>query len=129
MIRRKLQYTPISDRAYTDVPHYIDSLLRACTVSYWCLNGHHTPRAWSLAAAIPPLWDCRHCGLPAGRDRNHPPQPQPLTRLKTPLTHLHERRSETELEALLNEALDRLHAHRLTARTLGTGDERGRSQP
>jgi hypothetical protein len=126
MIRRKLLYVPTAGRVHRDGPPYIGSALCTRTVSYWCLNGHHTPRAWFATAPVPPLWDCRHCGLPAGQDKNHPPEPLPLRRLKTPLTHLRERRSEAELEVLLNEALDRLHAYRLIGRTQGTCDEPGR---
>ena len=126
MIRRKLLHTPIYNHNNCDVPNYLGSPLRACAVSYWCLNGHHTPRVWSAAAAIPTLWDCRQCGLPAGRDRNHPPHPLPPTRFKTPLAHLLERRSEDELEALLNEALDRLQARRLARLVPVTSEESGK---
>lgn len=78
-------------------------------VSYWCVNGHHTLRQWSDDAIVPELWEC-HCGLPAGRDRAHPPAPVPWRPFKSPLAHLLERRSEAECEALLDEAVQSLRA-------------------
>ncbi|WP_445190049.1 RNA polymerase-binding protein RbpA [Pseudonocardia sp. Cha107L01] len=82
------------------------------TVSYWCQRGHLTRPAWSANATPPELWECRHCGLPAGRDKSRPPQPKPVRRDMTPLAYLLERRSEAELDALLEETLDRLRARR-----------------
>ncbi|MBW0101809.1 RNA polymerase-binding protein RbpA [Pseudonocardia sp. KRD291] len=81
-------------------------------VDYWCANGHHTPRIWSTQVATPDLWECRHCGLPAGRDRAHPPRLVAVPPFKTPLAYLFERRSEVECAALLDEALERLHSRR-----------------
>lgn len=80
-------------------------------VSYWCVNGHHTPRRWSADVPAPELWECR-CGLPAGRDRDHPPEPVTWQPFKSPLAHLLERRSAAECEALLDEALRNLRARR-----------------
>lgn len=81
-------------------------------VSYWCVNGHDTPCWWSAQAKAPDLWECRHCGLPAGQDPAHPPGPRAVPQSKTPMGHLLERRTEAECEALLTEALQRLRAHR-----------------
>jgi hypothetical protein len=86
---------------------------------YRCGNGHSTLRTWSAAATAPELWECPHCGLPAGRDRVHPPGPAAPRPVKTPLQHLQERRSEAECEALLAEALERLRARRRRARSAG----------
>lgn len=72
-------------------------------VSYWCLDGHRTPRA--CAGTAPELWHCRCCGLPAGQDGAHPPEPVVVAPFKTPPAHLLERRTEAECEALLAEAL------------------------
>lgn len=80
-------------------------------VSYWCMNGHHTSRRWSTAVTAPERWEC-HCGLPAGRDRAHPPEPVAWQPVKSPLAHLLERRSEADCEALLAEALQSLRARR-----------------
>lgn len=82
------------------------------TVSYWCLNDHHTTRSWSGAADVPTTWECGHCGLPAGRDNARPPQPVRARPFKSPLAHLMKRRSEAECEALLDEALANLRARR-----------------
>lgn len=81
-------------------------------VGYWCRNGHHTSRMWSAEVAAPEQWECRHCGLPAGRDSTHPPGPQQARPFKTPLAYLLERRSEAECEALLAETLQGLAARR-----------------
>jgi hypothetical protein len=81
-------------------------------VSYWCVNGHHTVRGWSAAATAPELWVCRHCGLPAGQDHAHPPEPMTNQPGKSPLARLLERRSEAECEALLAGALQSLRALR-----------------
>jgi hypothetical protein len=68
-------------------------------VSYWCVNGHHTPCWWSAQATAPDVWECRHCGLPAGQDPAHPPEPPAVPQPKTPMGHLLERRTEAECEA------------------------------
>lgn len=87
--------------------------LRPREVSYWCIDGHRTPRA--CAGTAPELWHCRRCGLPAGQDGAHPPEPVVVAPFKTPLAHLLERRTEAECEALLDEAL-RAVRHRRGAR-------------
>jgi RNA polymerase-binding protein len=79
--------------------------------SYWCAKGHQTRRWWSTDVTAPELCECR-CGLPAGRDRAHPPEPRTWRPFKSPLAHLLERRSEAECEALLDEALQRLRVRR-----------------
>jgi hypothetical protein len=81
-------------------------------VSYWCVNGHHTPRWPSAHSPAPHLWDCRHCGLPAGQDPANPPEPLAVPQFKTPIGYLLERRTEAECEALLAEALQRLRTYR-----------------
>ncbi|MHA6783235.1 RNA polymerase-binding protein RbpA [Pseudonocardia saturnea] len=91
-------------------PHHV--------VSYWCASGHHTPRRWSADATAPELWECR-CGLSAGRDPAHPPEPVSWQPFKSPLAHLLERRSEAECEALLDEALQSLRTRRRGRRMRG----------
>jgi hypothetical protein len=103
-------------------------------VSYWCINGHRTPRGWSAAVAAPELWECRHCGLPAGQDSAHPPEPAAMRAFKSPLAHLLERRSEAECEALLAEALQGLRARRRAGDAAGADADRshmdhGHDQP
>lgn len=87
-------------------------------VTYWCVHGHPTPRLWSAAVAVPELWECRYCGLPAGRDA-HPPDLAATQLFRTPLARLLERRSEAECETLLAEALAGLHARRRGTDTRG----------
>ena len=62
------------------------------------------------ARGRPDLWECRHCGLPAGQDPANPPEPLAVPQFKTPMGYLLERRTEAECEALLAEALQRLRA-------------------
>jgi hypothetical protein len=96
---------------YTGVLVGIESQPRR-EVSYWCVKGHHTPCWWSAQATAPDLWECRRCGLPAGQDPAHPPEPLAVPQSKTPMGHLLERRTEAECEALLTEALQRLRTRR-----------------
>jgi hypothetical protein len=80
-------------------------------VSYWRERPPHGARM-SAAATAPELWVCRHCGLPAGQDHAHPPEPMTNQPGKSPLARLLERRSEAECEALLAGALQGLRALR-----------------
>ncbi|ADD42658.1 RNA polymerase-binding protein RbpA [Stackebrandtia nassauensis] len=81
-------------------------------VDYWCVNGHHTRPSFSLRADIPETWECRRCGLPAGTDRESPPEPPTSRPFKTHLAYVMERRSPEDGEALLAEALASLRASR-----------------
>ncbi|SCG36810.1 RNA polymerase-binding protein RbpA [Micromonospora halophytica] len=81
-------------------------------VTYWCRNSHATQIRMALDADVPTLWDCPHCGLPAGRDADNPPgraRPEPY---KTHLAYVKERRSDAEGEAILAEALAALRRRR-----------------
>ena len=90
-------------------------------VSYWCTNGHEL-NPFFLATIepeeIPVTLDCPSCGLPAGRDKENPPQVAKLEPYKTHLAYVKERRSEEEAAQLLDEALEQLRARRsrLTAK-------------
>lgn len=80
-------------------------------VSYWCSAGHEcvVPFAFDVEeGGIPELWDCPTCGLPAGQDKDNPPQPPKNEPYKTHLAYVMERRSEAELDETLHRALDRL---------------------
>lgn len=85
-------------------------------LSYWCGNGHETrPRfAAEGVEATPEFWDCPRCGLPAGRDRDNPPEPPRNEPYKTHLAYVKERRSDTAGADLLNEALTALRERRGT---------------
>ncbi|WP_131104958.1 RNA polymerase-binding protein RbpA [Ornithinimicrobium sufpigmenti] len=76
-------------------------------VSYWCGNGHETTPSFAQGTEveIPQVWDCPRCGLPAGRDRDAPPEPPRTEPYKTHLAYVKERRSDQEGESLLEEAL------------------------
>lgn len=80
------------------------------SVTYWCANGHETVAdfAAEVADAVPDQWDCPRCGLPGGRDRENPPAPPRTEVYKTHLAYVKERRSETDGQALLDEALEAL---------------------
>lgn len=77
-------------------------------VEYYCARGHRQKPSFAIEAAIPDLWDCPRCGLPAGRDQDNPPAEEIVAPYKTHLDYLRERRSDADAEILLNEALARL---------------------
>ena len=77
-------------------------------VSFWCANGHETRPSFSAEALIPETWDCPRCGLPAGQDGENPPSPPRTEPYKTHLAYVRERRSDTDGEAILAEALAKL---------------------
>ncbi|MGY0231637.1 RNA polymerase-binding protein RbpA [Longispora urticae] len=81
-------------------------------VQYWCANGHETEAAFSAEVLEPETWDCPRCGLPAGQDREHPPDRQRTEPYKTHLAYVKERRSDAEGELILAEALARLRQRR-----------------
>ena len=73
-------------------------------VSYYCSNNHET----RPGLAIPELWDCPRCGLPAGQDKDAPPMPPKVEPYKTHLAYVKERRSDADGAAILDEALGSL---------------------
>jgi rubredoxin len=81
-------------------------------VTYWCGNGHETRPSFASndEIEIPESWDCPTCGLPAGQDRDNPPQPPRTEPYKTHLAYVKERRSDSDGAALLDEALDAMRA-------------------
>lgn len=83
-------------------------------VSYWCAAGHETRPSFAQeqSVEVPEEWDCPRCGLPAGRDRERPPDVPRNEPYKTHLAYVKERRSPEDGEALLQEALDALRARR-----------------
>jgi len=82
------------------------------TVTYWCAKGHETEPSFAADVPVPALWDCPRCGLPAGQDQSSPPTPPRTEPYKTHLAYVKERRSDADGEAILAEALARLHARR-----------------
>jgi hypothetical protein len=81
-------------------------------VSFWCANLHETRPSFASDAAVPELWDCPRCGLPAGQDETNPPAPPRNEPYKTHLAYVKERRTDKDGAAILAEALERLRANR-----------------
>jgi hypothetical protein len=79
-------------------------------ISYWCANGHETRPSFAEDAnvQVPETWDCPRCGFPAGQDQANPPAPPRTEPYKTHLAYVRERRTESDGEAILAEALDKL---------------------
>jgi rubredoxin len=79
-------------------------------ISYWCANGHETRPSFAEDAnvQVPETWDCPRCGFPAGQDQDSPPAPPRTEPYKTHLAYVRERRTESDGEAILAEALDKL---------------------
>ena len=78
--------------------------------SYWCANGHETRPSFADEAGVaaPETWDCPRCGFPAGLDQANPPAPPKVEPYKTHLAYVKERRSDTDGQAILDEALQQL---------------------
>lgn len=81
-------------------------------VPYWCANGHETTPSFAMDAEIPDEWECQHCGLPAGKERENPPDARRTEPYKSHLAYVKERRSDEDGEAILAEALQRLRERR-----------------
>ena len=84
-------------------------------ISYWDALGNETVRFFAAslpAEEIPEVIDSPNSGLPAGRDKDNPPQLAKMEPYKTHLAYVKERRSDTEAEQLLEEALDQLRSRR-----------------
>jgi hypothetical protein len=107
-------------------------------VSFWCAKRHETRLGFAVDAAIPETWDCPRCGNPAGQNEQDPPAPPRAEPYKTHLAYLKERRSASDGEVILAEALTRLHGGASAAapapppaasqdgRTAGRSSPRGR---
>ena len=80
-------------------------------VSFWCARGHESRPSFAADAAPPDAWDCPRCGLPAGPDREAPPDAPKIEPYKTHLAYVKERRSDKDGAAILQEALDKLHGN------------------
>ncbi len=77
-------------------------------ISFWCANKHETRPSFATDAAIPDTWECPRCGNPAGQNEQAPPNPPRVEPYKTHLAYVKERRSDSDGEAILAEALARL---------------------
>ncbi|PJJ63185.1 RNA polymerase binding protein RbpA [Compostimonas suwonensis] len=86
-------------------------------ISYWDALGNETVRYFAAnlpEEEIPEIIDCPSSGLPAGRDKENPPEVAKLEPYKTHLAYVKERRTEEEAATLLEEALQQLRARRGT---------------
>ena len=84
-------------------------------VSYWDALGNETVRYFAAdidEADIPEQIDSPHTGLPAGRDRQSPPELLKNEPYKTHLAYVKERRTPEEAEELLEQALQKLRERR-----------------
>lgn len=84
-------------------------------VSYWDALGNETVRYFAAGISesdIPELIDSPHSGLPAGRDKDNPPQSAKAEPYKTHLAYVKERRTEEEADTLLSDALASLQERR-----------------
>ena len=81
-------------------------------VTYFCSHDHHSVITFSVEAAVPELWDCPKCGLPASMDSNNPPPATKNEPYKTHLAYVKERRSDQEAEVILDEAIALLRSRR-----------------
>ncbi|MFZ4504966.1 MAG: RNA polymerase-binding protein RbpA [Microbacteriaceae bacterium] len=80
-------------------------------VSYWDAEGNETVRHYAAdvpADQIPEIIDSPTTGLPAGRNQSSPPQVIKTEPYKTHLAYVKERRTETEAQEILSDAMDRL---------------------
>lgn len=80
-------------------------------VEYGCDAGHSCQVTFAVDAPVPPTWDC-YCGRPAGSEPDDPPVASPPPVYRTPLEYLHERRSDADLDIILDEALQAVAARR-----------------
>ncbi|UCR89718.1 RNA polymerase-binding protein RbpA [Mycetocola spongiae] len=87
-------------------------------VSYWDALGNQTVRYFAANLPdeeIPETIDSPASGLPAGRDKENPPELAKLEPYKTHLAYVKERRTEEEAAGLLEDALQQLRERRGTA--------------
>ena len=80
-------------------------------VSYWDAMGNETVRYFSAhiePEEIPEIIDSPTTGLPAGRDKDNPPELAVNEPYKTHLAYVKERRTDKEAKQILEDALTRL---------------------
>jgi hypothetical protein len=89
-------------------------------ISYWDASGNETVRYFAAnlpEEEIPEVIDSPSTGLPAGRDKDNPPQLQRTEPYKTHLAYGKERRTEQEATQILDDALQQLRERRGTAQS------------
>lgn len=88
------------------------------SISYWDAMGNETVRHFAAnlpVEEIPETIDSPSTGLPAGRDKDNPPQVAKNEPYKTHLAYVKERRTDDEATQILDEALLKLRQRRGTA--------------
>jgi hypothetical protein len=86
------------------------------TARYNCPHGHHFGVPLALDAEAPATWECRSCGAPALLQDGEAPQAKAGRPVRSHWDMLLERRSLDELEGVLAERLEELHASRKAPR-------------
>ncbi|WP_072313537.1 RNA polymerase-binding protein RbpA [Agrococcus sp. 1P02AA] len=82
-------------------------------ISYWDAMGNETVRYFAADLPddeVPDVIDSPSTGLPAGRDKENPPQVAKNEPYKTHLAYVKERRTPEEAVQLLDEALQKLRS-------------------
>lgn len=77
-------------------------------LNFYCFNNHSFGISFAASvdpAELPVELDCPHCGLPAGQDKDNPPQVAKHEPYKTHLAYVKERRTAQEAKDLLDEAV------------------------
>lgn len=85
------------------------------SISYWDAMGNETVRHFAAnlpEEEIPDVIDSPSTGLPAGRDKDNPPQVAKNEPYKTHLAYVKERRTDEEAAQILDEALLKLRQRR-----------------
>src|SRR5258705_89999 len=77
-------------------------------VWFGCANKPESGPSFATDAATPDTWEGPRCANPAGQNEQAPPNPPRVEPYKTHLAYVKERRSDTDGEAILAEALARL---------------------
>ena len=80
------------------------------TANYECPKGHHFSVPLSVEAEVPATWECRFCGSTGQLVGGPAPEPKKTKPTRTHMDMLRERRSTADLEEVLTEQLQVLHA-------------------
>lgn len=91
-----------------------DREFRTWKRAFECPYGHTFDLTFDADAEIPVAWECRTHSIMAKLPFGESPPPQPVRYpTKSPLDHLHERRTVAELDTLLEERLAELRNSRV----------------
>ena len=108
MSERALRGTRLGATSY-ETDRGIDLAPRP-TVEYACPRGHRFEVPFSVEAEIPPVWECRSCGMVAQLVDGAPPEVKKNKPARTHWDMLMERRTREELEEVLAERLEVLRS-------------------